>query len=133
MDARAALGDLEAVAAKALRKEPAQRYGSVRAQMEEYAAVTHQASAHSDARGLAAGGLLLIASAPLPDDALFQFRFCLNDDGRPLPTVEVGAHVLWQAPAGAPGQHYVGMRFIGLSPDATRRLRLWTEQEGHGF
>ncbi|MCO5056134.1 hypothetical protein [Thermomonas sp.] len=64
-----------------------------------------------------AGGLLLIASAPLPDDALFQFRFCLNDDGRPLPTVEVGAHVLWQAPAGAPGQHYVGMRFIGLAPE----------------
>lgn len=76
---------------------------------------------------VSAGGLLLIASAPLPDDALFQFRFSLSDAGRPLPTVEVGAHVLWQAPAGAPGQHYVGMRFIGLSPETALLLRQWSE------
>lgn len=76
---------------------------------------------------VSAGGLLLIASTPLPDDALFQFRFSLSDDGRPLPAVEVGAHVLWQAPAGAPGQHYVGMRFIGLAPDVARLLHDWSK------
>lgn len=76
------------------------------------------------------GGMLLIASAPLPDDALFQFRFNLTDEGRPLPTCEVGAHVLWQAPAGAPGQHYVGMRFIGLAPDVAQALENWAQKGG---
>lgn len=79
---------------------------------------------------VSAGGLLLIASSPLPDDALFQFRFSLADDGRPLPTIEVGAHVLWQAPAGAPGQHYVGMRFIGLAPEVARLLEKWSQKSG---
>lgn len=79
---------------------------------------------------VSAGGLLLIASAPLPDDALFQFRFRLTDDGQPLPIVEVGAHVLWQAPAGAPGQHYVGMRFIGLAPEVARLLEKWSQKSG---
>lgn len=76
---------------------------------------------------VSAGGLLLVASGPLPDDALFQFRFTLPDDDRWLPTTEVGAHVLWQAPAGAHGRHYVGMRFIGLSPETALLLRQWSE------
>lgn len=76
---------------------------------------------------VSAGGLLLIANGPLPDDALFQFRFSLPDGVRTPATVEVGAHVLWQAPAGAPGQHYVGMRFLGLAPEVALHLREWSE------
>lgn len=76
---------------------------------------------------VSSGGMLLIASSPLPVDALFQFRFSLPDGGRMLPAVEVGAHVLWQAPAGAPGQHYAGMRFIGLEPSVARMLKQWSE------
>ncbi len=79
---------------------------------------------------VSAGGMLLIASSPLPDDALFQLRFALPDSGRMLPTTEVGAHVLWQAPAGAPGQHYIGMRFIGLAPNVAKLLAQWAAEEG---
>ena len=79
------------------------------------------------------GGMSLIANRPLIDDALYQFRFALPDDVGETQPLEVGAHVLWVDDASAPGQSWVGLRFIGLSPEATRRLRLWTEQEGHGF
>ena len=79
------------------------------------------------------GGMLLIANRALVDDALYQFRFALPDDMGETQPLEVGAHVLWVDDASAPGQSWAGLRFLGLSPDATRRLRLWTEQEGHGF
>ena len=79
------------------------------------------------------GGMSLIANRPLVEDALYQFRFALPDDVGETQPLEVGAHVLWVDDASAPGQSWVGLRFIGLSPEATRRLRLWTEQEGHGF
>ena len=42
--------------------------------------------------------------------------------------LEVGAHVLWQDKAGAPGQSWIGLRFLGLSAEATRRLGVWTTQ-----
>src|SRR6478672_198796 len=79
------------------------------------------------------GGMSLIANRTLIDDALYQFRFALPDDVGETQPLEVGAHVLWVDDASAPGQSWVGLRFIGLSPEATRRLRMWTEQEGHGF
>ncbi len=75
---------------------------------------------------LSVGGMLLIAGVPMGDDALYQLRFALPDDGGPI---EVGAHVLWQDTGGAPGQAWVGLRFIGLSAEATRRLRDWTSRE----
>ncbi len=71
-------------------------------------------------------GMLLIASAPLNEDALYQFRFTLPDgDGR---TLEVGAHVLWRDDASAPNHSWVGVRFLGLSPEAARLLREWVGQ-----
>ena len=79
------------------------------------------------------GGMSLIANRTLVDDALYQFRFALPDDVGETQPLEVGAHVLWVDDASAPGQSWVGLRFIGLSPEATRRLRLWTEQEAHAF
>jgi hypothetical protein len=74
------------------------------------------------------GGMLLIANRRLPDDALFQLRFQLPDHLPGARALEVGAHVLWQDKAGAPGQSWVGMRFLGLSPEALQRLRLWVAQ-----
>lgn len=77
---------------------------------------------------LSVGGMLLIANRSLPDDALFQFRFVLPDAIGAAQPLEVGAHVLWQARAGAPGQSWIGMRFLGLSPETTHRLRAWTAE-----
>ena len=75
---------------------------------------------------LSASGVLLIASKPLTDDALYQFRFALPDNTG-TQTVEVGAHVLWIDAASAPGQSWVGLRFLGLSTETTQRLRHWAE------
>src|SRR5690606_8173117 len=47
-------------------------------------------------------GMLLIASVPLVDDALYQFRLEI-DEGRGQ-VIEVGAHMLWQDRASAEGQ-----------------------------
>lgn len=72
---------------------------------------------------LSVGGMLLIASVPLAEDALYQLRFDLPDsDGH---GVELGAHVLWLDGASAPGQSWAGLRFLGLAPQATRSLREW--------
>ena len=75
---------------------------------------------------LSASGLLLIASKPLVEDALYQFRFALPDNNG-AQTVEVGSHVLWIDGASAPGQSWVGLRFLGLSTETTQRLRRWAE------
>jgi len=77
-------------------------------------------------------GMLLIASSPLVDDALYQLRFELGDDGRTIP-IEVGGHVLWHDGASAPGQSWCGLRFINL-PDAHRRaLREWLGKPGGSY
>lgn len=79
---------------------------------------------------LSVGGMLLIASVPLVEDALYQLRFNLPDsDGQ---GVEVGAHVLWRDDASAPGQSWAGLRFLGLAPQATRSLREWVGRGGRG-
>jgi hypothetical protein len=77
---------------------------------------------------LSVGGMLLMANRSLPDDALFQLRFNLPDGIGATQPLEVGAHVLWQDKAGAPGQSWIGLRFLGLSPEATLRLRAWAAQ-----
>jgi len=77
-------------------------------------------------------GMLLVASAPLADDALYQLRFELGDGGRTIP-IEVGGHVLWHDDASAPGQSWCGLRFINL-PDAHRRaLREWLGKPGGSY
>ncbi|MDI1251731.1 PilZ domain-containing protein [Thermomonas sp.] len=74
---------------------------------------------------LSVGGMLLIASVPLTEDALYQCRFVLPDSDEG--SIEVGAHVLWFDDASAPGQSWAGVRFLGLDPDTTRRLRIWCQ------
>lgn len=72
-------------------------------------------------------GMLVISSGSLVEDALYQLRFQLpggadndNDDA-----IEVGAHLLWQNLASAPGQAWSGFRFITMPDVAQARLRTW--------
>ena len=73
---------------------------------------------------LSVGGMLLMASTPLAEDALYQLRFALPDSAGD--TIEVGAHILWCDAASAPGQFWAGIRFLGLDPHTTHRLREWS-------
>ena len=74
-------------------------------------------------------GMLLIASEPLVDDALYQFSFVLPSGEDPAP-VEVGAHLLWMDNASAPGQSWAGFRFIAVEEKHARRIRQWIESPG---
>lgn len=73
-------------------------------------------------------GMLMLASAPLRDDALYQFRF-------PLPlaegsmSIDVGVHLLWSEPAHAPGQSWAGFRFLTLSREHRQLLRQWIGED----
>ena len=73
---------------------------------------------------LSEGGLLLLAAAPLREDALYQLRFVLDDPGDPI---DVGVHLLWSAPANTPGQAWCGFRFLAISEVHRARVRAWVE------
>lgn len=79
---------------------------------------------------LSEAGMLLIANRPLVNDALYQFRFRLDADGSQPAWVELGMHLLWSDHASAPGQHWAGFRFIGLSDRQLRQLRTWVNRPG---
>lgn len=78
-------------------------------------------------------GMLLIASAPLVEDALYQFRFNLNDPHGREQAIEVGAHLLWQDAAHASGQRWSGFRFITVPDEQMRQLREWIDGPGGQF
>lgn len=77
-------------------------------------------------------GMLLIANRAMHDDALYQLRFSLaRSDGNE--DYEVGAHLLWKEPQGAPGLYWTGFRFLALSEGQAKRLRNWVgEEAAHG-
>ena len=79
---------------------------------------------------VSSGGMLLIASSPLPDDALFQFRFSLPGEDNDRRTVDVGAHLLWQDHASAPGRAWAGFRFIAMPEEHAHRIHGWIEAPG---
>ncbi len=65
---------------------------------------------------LSIDGMMLIASVPVREDALFQVSFQLPDDsGRSVP-LEIGLHEQWTEPANAPGQYWAGFRIIDIAP-----------------
>lgn len=75
-------------------------------------------------------GMLMIASAPLCDDALYQLSFEVPDrNGREV-RIDIGAHLLWNEPAHAPGQSWAGFRFLTLNNEHRELLRRWIE---HGL
>ena len=77
-------------------------------------------------------GLLLIASEPLVDDALYQLQFALPHEQGALEVV-VGAHLLWMDNASARSQLWAGFRFIALGAEQSRRLRSWIEAPGSHY
>ncbi|MBA0097521.1 PilZ domain-containing protein [Stenotrophomonas indicatrix] len=74
-------------------------------------------------------GMLMLASAALRDDALYQLRFPLPlTDGR-SEWIDVGVHLLWSEPAHAPGQSWAGFRFLTLSREHRQLLRRWIGED----
>jgi hypothetical protein len=78
-------------------------------------------------------GMLLMAGAPLVDDALYQFRFGLPLDGAGESAIEIGAHLLWLDQASAPGQAWAGFRFIGMTQHQAGPLRAWINAPGSRY
>lgn len=79
---------------------------------------------------LSESGLLLLASAPLREDCLYQLRFALPDVlGRGVP-LEVGVHLLWRNVAAPPGQAWIGFRFLSIDEGQLDRLRAWIDAPG---
>jgi len=70
-------------------------------------------------------GMLLIATAPLTEDALYQFRFRLIDSRGVNADYEFGAHLLWKDDQGTPGMTWTGLRFIAMPDEQAQRLRNW--------
>lgn len=77
-------------------------------------------------------GMLVMASAPLVVDALYQLRFSLPDGINKAP-FEVGAHLLWHDQASAPGQAWTGFRFITMSDQQMQQLRRWIDAPGSQY
>ena len=74
---------------------------------------------------LSESGMLLGASAPLLDDALYQLRFEVPDrTGKMLP-IDVGAHLIWMGSAHTPGHSWAGLRFLTISDPHLALLRQW--------
>ena len=82
---------------------------------------------------LSESGMLLIASMPLREDALYQMRFRLPHPGGGDVQVECGAQVLWLDDASASGQLWAGVRFILLPKAALEALNAWVEAPGGSY
>ncbi|MCD9027104.1 PilZ domain-containing protein [Luteimonas sp. BDR2-5] len=74
-------------------------------------------------------GMLLIATEPLVEDALYQLAFVLPDAAGTTP-VEVGAHLLWRDDAALSGSVWAGFRFIATTPALTAQLHGWVSAPG---
>lgn len=74
-------------------------------------------------------GMLMLASVPMQDDALYQLQFTIpGAHGQPL-LIDVGVHLLWSEQTHAPGQAWVGFRFLTLTREARDALRQWIAEE----
>ncbi|HEU4992510.1 MAG TPA: PilZ domain-containing protein [Luteimonas sp.] len=77
---------------------------------------------------LSAGGMKLLASAPLVDAALYQVHFNLDLAGEGSVPLEAGMQVVSQR-AGSRGS-VVGLRFIHLQGAHSQRLARWLRSRG---
>ncbi|MNT55165.1 hypothetical protein D3C72_1923820 [compost metagenome] len=73
--------------------------------------------------------MLMLASVPMHEDALYQLQFAIPGPQGQLLPLDVGAHLLWSEQTHAPGQSWVGFRFLTLSREHRERLRAWIAQE----
>ncbi|MBN6152575.1 PilZ domain-containing protein [Xanthomonas sp. AmX2] len=76
-------------------------------------------------------GMLLLASAPLHDDALYQLRFAMPQLGHDV-RIDVGVHLLWSERSHAPGQAWAGFRFLTISNAHRELLRQWVNAGSAG-
>lgn len=78
---------------------------------------------------LSESGMLLVGERDLQEDALYQFQFSLASESGDRGDFELGAHLLWKEPHGAPGMYWMGFRFLGVPEDRLMRLRSWIEED----
>jgi hypothetical protein len=71
---------------------------------------------------LSESGMLLIATAPLVEDALYQLRFHLGGRSQ---AINAGVHLLWLVEANTPGQSWCGFRFLTLADEQRGLIREW--------
>jgi hypothetical protein len=77
---------------------------------------------------LSAGGMKLLASAPLVDSALYQVHFALDLPGEGRLPLEAGMQVVNQRRS-AEG-NVVGLRFIHMQGAQSQRLGRWLRARG---
>jgi c-di-GMP-binding flagellar brake protein YcgR len=74
---------------------------------------------------LSESGMLLVANAPLVEDALYQLRFEIADPSGRAVAIDVGAHLIWVGSANTPGQSWAGLRFLTIDEGQLSALRQW--------
>lgn len=75
-------------------------------------------------------GLLMLARVPLREECLYQLRFTLPTPDENYLPIDVGVHLLWVHDASAPGQAWIGARFLSITDESLERLRAWIEAPG---
>jgi hypothetical protein len=108
-----------------------------RSRRRQVAEVIHVTDSMTDAvighmGNVSESGILVMSSAPLVVDALYQLRFALPE-GISKIAFEVGAHLLWRDQASAPGQAWTGFRFITMSDQQMQQLRRWIDAPGSHY
>jgi c-di-GMP-binding flagellar brake protein YcgR len=74
---------------------------------------------------LSESGMLLVANAPLVEDALYQLRFEITEPAGRVLGIDVGAHLIWVGSANTPGQSWAGLRFLTIEEGQLSALRQW--------
>lgn len=83
---------------------------------------------------LSIDGMMMVASQPMRENALFQFTFHLpNTATGELHNVEIGVHEQWVEAANVPGQFWAGFRIIDISPEDYNVLYDWVNSPGGQF
>jgi hypothetical protein len=78
---------------------------------------------------LSEGGMMLITDAALPEDALFQLRFPLGENG---PMLDLGAQAMWVEAARSAGSWWAGFRIIDIAESDQQRLDAWLQALAQG-
>lgn len=76
---------------------------------------------------LSTDGMMLVASKPVREDALYQVSFQLPGVAH---TMEVGLHEMWSEPANVPGQFWAGFHFIDIGDSDEAALMRWLNGAG---
>lgn len=74
-------------------------------------------------------GMMVIGQVLVPEDALFQIRLGLIEDNGRQRDLDAGIQHLWTDEGSAPGQVWLGFRFIDISGPDADFLRLWVEHQ----